>query len=122
MNTAKELKANKVIDVDFSHRTHTLRSARDAILQLRKEKEMLTAEVEKLKHYQELAYEDTLSELMNRRAFDKDLSLEIARANRKTDYTFSVLLIDLNDFKNINDTHGHKKGDETLQWIAQFLK
>jgi diguanylate cyclase (GGDEF)-like protein len=122
MNTAKELKDNEVIDVDFSNRTNTLRSARDAILQLRKEKEILTAEVEKLKHYQDLAYEDALSGLMNRRAFDKDLSLEIARASRKTDYTFSVLLIDLNDFKNINDTHGHKKGDETIQWIAQFLK
>jgi len=122
MNTAKELKESTVIDVDFSQRTQTLKNARNAILQLRKEKEMLLAEVEKLKHYQDLAYEDTLSGLMNRRAFDKDMSLEIARASRKRDYTFSVLLIDLNDFKSINDQFGHKEGDATIQWVAHFLK
>ena len=122
MNTAKQLKDSQIIDLDFSKRTHTLRSARDAILQLRKEKETLLAQVEKLKHFQELAHEDPLSGLLNRRAFDKDVGIEIARSTRKLDYTFSVLLIDLNDFKNINDIHGHNEGDKTIKWVARFLK
>ena len=122
MNTAKQLKDSQVIDLELSKRTHTLRSARDAILQLRKEKEMLLAEVEKLKHFQGLAHEDPLSGLLNRRAFDKDVNIEIARATRKLDYTFSILLIDLNDFKQINDQYGHAAGDKTIHWVAKFLK
>ena len=122
MNTAKQTKESHVIDVDFSKRAQTLRNARNAILQLQEEKAALLAEIENLKHFQDLAYEDALSGLMNRRAFDKDLGLELARANRKCDYSFSLMLIDLNDFKNINDKHGHKHGDATIQWVAQFLK
>jgi len=122
MNTAKQLKDSQVIDLDFSKRTHTLRSARDAILQLRKEKETLLAQVEKLKHFQNLAHEDPLSGLLNRRAFDKDIAIEVARSTRNVDYTFSILLIDLNDFKTINDTHGHSEGDKIIQWVARYLK
>lgn len=56
---------------------------------------------------------DSLTMLWNRRAIDSMLTNEISRAKR-TDSVFSVLLLDMNNFKYINDTYGHLAGDEVL--------
>ncbi|MFD1884827.1 DUF4084 domain-containing protein [Paenibacillus wenxiniae] len=70
-------------------------------------------------HY--LAYHDPLTGLMNRASFEHALSdtVQIARTNQEL---FSILFIDLDRFKNINDTLGHDVGDQLLRSVAQRLQ
>ena len=65
----------------------------------------------------ENAYLDKLTLLHNRADFDYTLSKML---EQKT--YFSLLMIDLDNFKSVNDIYGHAKGDEVLQETAQFLK
>ncbi|HEX6458785.1 MAG TPA: GGDEF domain-containing protein [Thermoleophilaceae bacterium] len=64
-----------------------------------------------------LARADALTGLGNRRAFDEALTAEIARA-RRLGSPLSLLLADLNQFKPINDRHGHLAGDHCLRLVA----
>jgi diguanylate cyclase (GGDEF)-like protein/PAS domain S-box-containing protein len=73
---------------------------------------------------QELLYRaqhDGLTGLANRAAFDQALDHALARAAR-TDQPVGVLLIDLDGFKDINDTHGHAAGDAVLRTVAERLR
>ncbi len=68
------------------------------------------------KRYFDLAYNDSLTNIGNRRKFYRDfLALDV---NSK----YNLVLIDLNNFKLINDQYGHSKGDNTLHDFAQLLK
>src|SRR5690606_40678017 len=69
----------------------------------------------------EQAITDSLTGLYNRRYFQNELRREIARA-RRTGSVFSVLILDLDDFKSINDRFGHKEGDRVLQQVADTLR
>ncbi|NOY79087.1 MAG: sensor domain-containing diguanylate cyclase [Calditrichaeota bacterium] len=64
---------------------------------------------------------DELTGIFNRRYFNKTFQREIKRAERYK-RNLSVLMIDIDDFKVINDTFGHLKGDDVLQAIAAILK
>lgn len=67
------------------------------------------------------AITDPLTGLYNRRYFFKRLQEEISRAQRYGS-KFGLLLLDLKDFKKINDTLGHDKGDEILKAFAEKLQ
>ena len=67
-----------------------------------------------------LALTDALTGLSNRRAFDEALEREWRRARREQ-RELSLVLLDLDDFKSINDTHGHQAGDECLRRVASAL-
>ena len=69
---------------------------------------------------QEFAVKDPLSGLYNRRKFDEFLNHEINRAQRSKK-PFSVIILDLDNFKHINDIHGHPVGDLALKEIASIL-
>lgn len=69
---------------------------------------------------QRLAMTDGLTGLKNRRAFTQELEREITRSNRTGSPT-SLLLLDLDHFKTINDTHGHNAGDAVLVAVGQTL-
>ncbi|WP_036839987.1 bacteriohemerythrin [Pleomorphomonas oryzae] len=64
---------------------------------------------------------DPLTELLNRRAFDERLDLEIQRAQRYN-RPLSLLFIDIDHFKQVNDRHGHVIGDEVLRMMAAVLR
>jgi diguanylate cyclase (GGDEF)-like protein len=64
---------------------------------------------------------DELTGLANRRAFDDALASEVERAKRFGG-TLGLVLIDLDDFKAINDTHGHPQGDVVLREVARVLR
>jgi diguanylate cyclase (GGDEF)-like protein len=66
----------------------------------------------------ELAMVDGLTGLLNRRVFDEMLSLD----GRKELLPLSLLLIDLDDFKHVNDRFGHQAGDEVLTCVGRMLK
>ncbi|UCD66194.1 MAG: diguanylate cyclase [Deltaproteobacteria bacterium] len=63
---------------------------------------------------------DNLTGLLNRNAFDEMLSREISRAKRH-DSNLTLLFLDLDDFKRVNDTMGHMAGDEVLKKVAQLI-
>ncbi len=66
------------------------------------------------------ALSDTLTGLPNRRALDRYLEHQVKRSMR-TGRPFGVLMMDLDGFKNINDTWGHAIGDQVLHDVAAFL-
>jgi diguanylate cyclase (GGDEF)-like protein/PAS domain S-box-containing protein len=71
-------------------------------------------------HLRHLADHDPLTGLRNRRLFEHDLRLQVARCQRYGEQA-AVMVVDLNEFKAINDEHGHKVGDDTLRAIATAL-
>lgn len=68
-----------------------------------------------------LARTDSLTGLLNRRAFLERLHEELARAQRYGSCV-SVLMIDLDHFKNVNDTYGHLVGDEVLANVGAVIR
>ncbi len=69
----------------------------------------------------EVAEVDVLTGAYNRRKFFKVLELEISRYNRNGE-PFCLLMIDLDDFKRVNDTKGHLYGDQVLKRVASAIK
>ena len=95
--------------IDIDGQRHLLSLVRD-----------VTERKELQDHIQHLAYHDSLTDLPNRAMFNRQLSNAIARAER--DQTgLAVLFIDLDRFKNINDTLGHDAGDRLLQEMARRI-
>ena len=70
-------------------------------------------------HY--LAYHDNLTNLANRVLFEERLEQAISQAKRQNE-KFALLFIDLNKFKQINDTLGHKVGDKVLKIISKTMR
>jgi diguanylate cyclase (GGDEF)-like protein/PAS domain S-box-containing protein len=68
-----------------------------------------------------LADHDSLTRLWNRRRFDEELRRQVSRCQRYAERA-ALLLIDLDDFKPVNDRHGHKVGDDLLIEISAALK
>jgi diguanylate cyclase (GGDEF)-like protein len=68
-----------------------------------------------------LIFEDELTGIHNRRFLLSYLEHKI-RWERDDDYPLSLLMIDLDQFKQINDTHGHDTGDQALTWMATLVK
>ncbi len=98
---AKELRARLVVAARLLQRQEGLISARD--------------------RFRDLAARDTLTGIWNRRSIDQILKEELEQAGR-TRRTTGVLLVDLDYFKRVNDTHGHLVGDLVLRETSRRLK
>ncbi len=68
------------------------------------------------------AYHDSLTQLSNRVHFDEQLNRAIARVQRHPEQRFAVMYLDFDRFKMVNDSLGHKAGDELLVNVARRLK
>jgi diguanylate cyclase (GGDEF)-like protein len=93
------------IEIDAAHRrlreqNHALQAANEVLAQL--------------------SITDGLTKLHNHRFFQDHLTRELKRVNRTGD-PVSILLIDIDDFKSLNDRHGHATGDAVLSRIAQVM-
>ena len=69
----------------------------------------------------QMAMHDALTGLYNRRFIEEHMAKEFARSDRR-DYPLTLLTVDLNKFKEINDRHGHPAGDLVLKEFAEHLK
>lgn len=75
---------------------------------------------ERMQELQQQASQDPLTGLKNRRRFDEDLHTELARSRRE-ETVGAVLMLDLDHFKQVNDTLGHPAGDRVIADIAGVL-
>jgi len=75
----------------------------------------------KAEHLRELARTDPLTGLLNRRAFEERLEEELARSERYG-LPLSVLLVDVDGLKALNDQQGHRRGDAALRHVASALR
>ena len=76
--------------------------------------------VNQMRTIERLSMIDQLTNIPNRRSFDERLPLEWGRAIR-TQTPISILILDLDHFKNYNDTYGHLQGDKALQVVAKVF-
>jgi diguanylate cyclase (GGDEF)-like protein len=87
--------------------------------------EKLQAQMEKINNLQtqlrEQAIRDSVTTCFNRRYLDETIEREFARAARES-YPISLLMVDLDHFKQVNDTYGHPAGDLVLRGIGQLLR
>jgi diguanylate cyclase (GGDEF)-like protein len=73
-------------------------------------------------HFRHAAFHDTLTNLPNRALLAENLKFVIERAKQHEDYQFAVLFLDLDRFKNVNDSLGHSIGDQLLIAMARRLE
>lgn len=112
--------ARKLGEKDFSHRVK-LRNTSDELGQLGKAVNIASATLQRA--YLELkrrSTHDGLTGAVNRGEFEERLIAECKSADRN-DRPLSLLMVDVDFFKRINDNHGHQAGDRVLQAVAQLL-
>lgn len=79
-------------------------------------------QLEEMNHELErLSFLDGLTQIANRRRFDEQLEV-IWNLHRRQNMPLTVMLCDIDFFKNFNDNYGHQKGDETLRLVAQSFQ
>lgn len=70
---------------------------------------------------EEAAFTDHLTGLANRRRFERQLEREVGRTER-FGHPFSLLMLDIDNFKNLNDSFGHDAGDDAIRRISKVLR
>lgn len=124
-----DIRALNTILGDVMHDTRNaqleaLRS-RDEMLAARAQVQEAESRIQKLQaeleQMSELVREDQLTGSLNRRGLDDVFEREVARADRRK-APMCIALLDLDDFKRINDTHGHQAGDEALIHLVRVVK
>jgi diguanylate cyclase (GGDEF)-like protein len=91
------------------------------IVQRQDLQEKLTRSAAQSEKHRYLAFHDSLTGLANRALFHDRLDLAL-RQYQRHQRSFAVMLIDLNQFKSVNDTFGHDVGDQVLRLVAQQLR
>ena len=86
-----------------------------------KERQLSTERTRMMEKLQKLATTDGLTKLYNSRSFYTQLELEVDRYNRYK-HPLSLLLLDIDNFKEFNDTFGHLEGDRALVRFSQIIK
>lgn len=109
---------------------HIALTSPEAVQQIDKKKSMAVAFGEQIalalrnlqlrEQLRELSIRDPLTGLLNRRYLEESMQREMSRAFRK-DVPLSVIMLDVDHFKQFNDTFGHEAGDHVLQEVGQLL-
>ena len=97
--------------------------SRDQALALDSALRHMASTIKNVRRYQEVCHfadRDSLTGAFNRRYFEQTLQAEVARHERYGD-ELSMLILDIDHFKNINDTFGHLKGDEVLRAVVGII-
>jgi diguanylate cyclase (GGDEF)-like protein len=111
--------------MDVTDRVHWQRQLEDAMLRTVAESVQLEVQQQELielnQRLDRLAVTDGLTEVLNHRAFQERLDEEIERA-RRSETTVSLVLLDVDHFKRLNDEHGHQEGDRVLKRVASTVR
>lgn len=107
----EEMAERIVIDSELADTKVDLTEARDDLSRAQ-------VQVEEAQH---IALRDALTGLPNRILFDQGLDSGLSQAKRHG-WGLAVLFVDIDDFKNINDSHGHDLGDQVLRMVADRLR
>ena len=99
-----------------------MQNSRRLLRRLLDENLTLMRELEELRLLRRFAHQDTLTGLPNRRLCEERLAEELSRARRDATSRGSLLVVDVNDLKLVNDRHGHKAGDDLLREVAAVLR
>ncbi|HMC93354.1 MAG TPA: GGDEF domain-containing protein [Polyangia bacterium] len=92
------------------------------LVRLSRQNATLRREVARLAVFRAMAYRDPLTGLWNRRFFEERLREELSRSQRAgVGRRFSVMIVDIDDFKQVNDRDGHAAGDAVLKEVGEFL-
>lgn len=115
--TLRTIRFNRHLRAEIGKREEIERS-------LRESNELLQGQIREVRSLQaqleEQVLRDSLTGLHNRRYLDDMLERELSRA-RRHGYPLSVVLVDIDNFKTLNDTYGHPAGDAFLRAIAAML-
>ncbi len=103
---------------ELSTRLHWNRT--DEIGALASDFDLMAAALEEHKRLEALALEDPLTGLLNHRAFQERVYAELTRARREG-YPVALVALDIDHFKNVNDTVGHAVGDRALRLVAETI-
>ncbi|HEX5982792.1 MAG TPA: diguanylate cyclase [Solirubrobacterales bacterium] len=76
---------------------------------------------ERIRELERQASQDSLTGLNNRRRFEEDLAAAMARSRRERT-TGALLMLDIDEFKRVNDSQGHPAGDRLIQEVAEVLR
>lgn len=122
------LKINDLLE-NLMRDTHAMQTdivrSREALMTQREEAETSQEKIRKLQEELTLLSEavriDQLTGVLNRRGLDDALGTEAARASRG-DSPLTVALLDIDNFKTLNDTYGHQVGDIALKHLAEVVK
>jgi diguanylate cyclase len=125
-NNIKEL--NSILD-EVLHETRLVQTealkSRDRMIAARQEVQEAEQRIHsleaKLQHMSELVREDQLTGSLNRRGLDDVFERETARADRRGT-PLCIAMLDLDDFKRLNDTYGHLAGDNALKHLVKIVK
>ena len=115
---AEVLKETRLVQMEALKSRDRMIAARQEVQDA--EAKIVTLEAE-LRHMSELVREDQLTGSLNRRGLDDVFERETARADRRGT-PLCVALLDLDDFKRLNDTHGHQAGDAALRHLVKIVK
>lgn len=100
-------------------------SSRDELIAARREVEAAQAKIRQLEsdlaHVSEKVREDQLTGALNRRGLDDGFEREAARADRHG-FPLCLALLDVDNFKQLNDKYGHQAGDDALVYLTQTIK
>ncbi len=122
LSPVQELKraAERLAERDLSHRVQ-LQSG-DELSMLAGTFNSMAAKLERSQAaLQEMATRDSLTKVYNRREFYRRVKEEVSRAQRYG-HMLSVMILDIDNFKDINDSYGHVSGDNTLKIVASLLE
>ncbi len=119
--TVRTLDRVKVLSLDKTDFREVVRETPQLALQLL---EVMSVRIrnadEQISGLSDQAMRDSMTGLANRRAFQERVTEEIDRA-RRYGIPFSLILLDVDEFKGVNDTLGHDAGDQLLMWVGRIL-
>lgn len=96
--------------------------AQDELADVAKAMDLMRLSIMEREHRLEMMTQtDGLTQLYNRPFFDKAISLSLANS-RRNDTPMSIVMMDIDHFKSVNDTYGHQAGDECLKYAANLMK